>query len=242
MRAGGHSPWCAVSVLLLAFAVGGLALCFKLVSAHRQAAAVAAIRAIGGTVRYEYEVSPEGYWLEAEPPSYRGLTALLGVDLFCAVRSVDFPKGVSDHEVRHILHIPSVRAINLAYCYDISDEGVAYLARLPNLRVLDLYRNDLMERNNHIPDDFDLETQGRITDASLAHLSTSKTLEELHLMDNEFTDVGLTHLARVKSLREVTARSPRFTESGVVSLKKALPNAKVSVDITPSAVVTPVSP
>jgi hypothetical protein len=229
--------------MLFAATVGVLAFALTVNSARRQRTAIAAICEMGGTVRYEYEVDSDGSWLrDAEPPSYGGLTSWLGKDLFCGVRSVDFHKDVSDEEVRHILDIPSVREVNLAYCYDISDDAVAYVAKLPNLRDLDLYRNDPTESNNFTPEGYDLKAQGRITDTSLEYLSKSKTLEELGLWDNNFTDRGLDYLADLKTLREVDARSPRFTQAGIDRLKKALPNAKVSVDITPVQVPTAASP
>lgn len=226
----------AVTLALLAFAM-------MLNRAHRQRIAVAAICEMGGTVRYEYEVDSDGCWLrDAEPPSYWGLTSWLGKDLFCGVRSVEFPNDVTDDEVARLLDVRSVREVNLAYCYDISDDAVAYVAKMPNLRDLDLYRNDPSENFNWAPEDYDLKTQGRITDTSLEYLSRSKTLEDLGLWDNDFTDLGLDYLANLKSLRKVDARSPRFTQAGIDRFKKALPNAKVSVDIRPLVVPPPASP
>jgi Leucine-rich repeat (LRR) protein len=67
---------------------------------------------------------------------------------------------------------------------DITDQGVAHLARCPNLRILHLGGFELTDRV--------LETIGKLT-----------SLEELHLDSNKITGEGLRHITGLKKLRRL---------------------------------------
>lgn len=157
---------------------------------------------------------------------------MIGLDFFHDVYEVQFPKDVTDEDMRHIIDVRSVRAINLAYCFDISDKAIMYLTELPNLRSLRLYANDPTERNNFVPTNFDLSKQGQISDKSLDYIGRIGTLEELYLWDDDYSDAGLAHLSNLSRLRYIFLRSTRITEAGVTALQKSLPGTTVEADVT----------
>ncbi|HUG67584.1 MAG TPA: hypothetical protein VMM76_07525 [Pirellulaceae bacterium] len=221
-----------VGLSVLATCIGIGALSVRMLAAQRQAAAVKAIQQIGGIVTYDWEVDDTGTRIaNVEEPSLDGWRAVLGLDFFYDVYQVQFPKDVTDDGVRHIKDVRTVRAVNLAYCFDISDQAIQYLTALPNLRVLELYANDPIERNNFVPIEFDLTKQGQITETSLEYIGRIRSLEELSLWDDDYSDRGIMQLSHLPELRYVFLRSSRVTEAGIARLQQALPNTIVDADI-----------
>ena len=117
--------------------------------------------------------------------------------------------------------------VNLAYCFNISDEAVAHLRRLPNLQVLWLYRNDPEVHNSFTLGKIDLATQPRITDKSLEYLSTVSSLRELYLWDNDFSDRALLQLQKLKRLRTLDFRTRNVSPDTVRTLCIALPDTSI---------------
>jgi len=119
---------------------------------------------------------------------------------------------------------------------DLTDEGVATLAELPNLKSLTLYGGN-----------------PRVGDVGLATLSRSRSLEKLRLVNTDVTDDGLAALQHFPRLRDLTIACDvgRLSEkamhslaalehleklkvsghwiskAGLAELKRALPNCDV---------------
>jgi hypothetical protein len=101
------------------------------------------------------------------------------------------------------------RAVGVeAHGREFSDEGLALLAALPDLRGLSLLGT-------------------RTTDDGLAHLVRLRGLEVIYLEDTEVTDAGLNQFARMSSLSELRLSGGRITEAGLGRLRRTSPKLKV---------------
>ncbi len=92
----------------------------------------------------------------------------------------------------------------------ITDAGLKTIAQFSRLAALDL-------------------RQTRITDEGLQALSALKHLRTLNLFGTQVSDAGLKHLASLSSLRSVTLFQTQATNAGAATLKKALPQAVITV-------------
>jgi hypothetical protein len=203
------------AVLLLVLVVG-LALGWKVNRARRQRDAVAAIRAEGGTVRYDWErISPP---MERSSVPRTGPTVpvwigrLAGDDLF---QRADFVMVGGDASP-HLKDLPGLR--RLVVNDSLTDGQLADIGRLTSLRSL------------HLPWD------AGITDAGLAELVGLKDLSELALMGmmipedspGRMSDRGLEGLKDLPGLTHLfIINCPGITEEGVRKLKAARPNLVV---------------
>jgi hypothetical protein len=95
-----------------------------------------------------------------------------------------------------------------AHGREFSDEGLALLAGLPDLRGLSL-----------------LDTP--TTDNGLAHLAGLRGLEVIYLEETEVTDAGLNHFAKMSGLSELRVGGGRITEAGLGRLRRASPKLKI---------------
>jgi hypothetical protein len=95
-----------------------------------------------------------------------------------------------------------------AHGREFSDEGLALLVGLPDLRTLSL-----------------LGTQ--TTDDGLANLVRLRGLEVIYLEETEVTDAGLNHFARMSGLSELRVGGGRITEAGLDRLRRASPKLKI---------------
>ena len=93
------------------------------------------------------------------------------------------------------LVLPDHLALGIRASEDLTDTGLAHLARLKGLRALSL-------------------SGTRVTDAGLAHLSGSGTLLAPHLSATNVTDSGMAHLATLAGVRELSSNGTRVTDAG----------------------------
>jgi len=138
-----------------------------------------------------------------------------------------FSQNCTDKDLAHLQHLPTLREVNLAYCHHISDRGIQNLLRLPELKILYLYRN-----NPNWVDQFkygiDMSGQPRITDQSLETIAKIRTLKELYLWDNQFSDDGILQLRSLQHLEKLGVRSRSISEVAIAELKSALPNVIIT--------------
>jgi Leucine Rich repeat len=181
---------------------------------------------------YEWEYDRSGLKLRddfQESLEYR-LKKYIGVDYFYSVHQAHLHRSATDDDISKLSELDTLLEVNLAYCYNISDDGVAAIAGLKNLRKLYLYRNDPESHHNGIPFSFNLETQGRITDKSLLTISKLPNLEELYLYDNPgITDLGLDYLSQCKSLSILDVGGCNVSAKGARLLGQRLPNCKIDI-------------
>jgi hypothetical protein len=95
-----------------------------------------------------------------------------------------------------------------AHGREFSNEGLALLAGLPDLRGLSLLGTPT-------------------TDDGLGHLVGLRGLEIIYLEDTEVTDAGLNHFATMSGLSELRVGGGRITEAGLGRLKQASPKLKI---------------
>lgn len=102
-------------------------------TANRQARAVAAIRASGGGVRYEYNVTD---W-SARPTCSPWLLDIVGVDFLYKVVEVKWISryALTDDQLRHLQHLPDVKTLMLCGETDSSDalRWIGHMRRLEDL-------------------------------------------------------------------------------------------------------------
>lgn len=115
--------------------------------------------------------------------------------------------GFDDAGLAHLAKLKNLRELNLVNT-PITDAGVAHLARLSRLEVLTLSGTE-------------------ITDDALRQIRHLKNLRTLILEDTEITDSGLAFLAGLPRLEVVLLYRTLVTESGISRLKAALPHSLV---------------
>jgi hypothetical protein len=202
-------------VLTIAVAVPCSWLAVDMKAAREQHDSVEALAKMRGKIFYEWQFDADGNLLpNAQPPGPEWLRNLLGGDFFTTVVGADLANSVS-------------RLAN-----DVSDAGLAHLARLTQLQWLWLDRTKITDTGlvylkglTHLKILYLNDTQ--ITDAGLAHLAGLKQLEALVLDFTQITDAGLVYLAGLPQLQRLELGGTKVTDEGVRKLQQALPNCKI---------------
>jgi hypothetical protein len=176
--------------------------------ARQQAAAIASIHALGGTVMFDYQRDNQGGYDRNVPPTISASSAwlrrVLGEDHFRRVAVVDLnmsarsirPNGLVDAELAMFRDLPDVEIAELSNSPSITDEGLAHLAGLSKLKTLYLYNTGISGRG-------------------LRHLSGLQSLEALDVSNSPFTDEGIEPLRQFPRLRWLQLSNTRITDSGL---------------------------
>jgi hypothetical protein len=200
-------------------------------AAREQRDAVAAIRALGAWVSYDYTGRRIHYW--RLPPLAAGWPAppvspvpawarrLLGEDFFANVDEVGpvYPilsvppygyqhSPINDACLEQIGKLPRLVLLDLG-CSRVSDAGLRHLRGLTCLRYLNLERNR------------------DVTDGALAEIGTLTHLEVLDLDGTGVTDEGLEQITGLRDLRYLGVAAPGVSERGVMRLRRALPHCEI---------------
>ena len=124
-------------------------------------------------------------WLGHEWP-----VALLGVDYFAGVRSVDLDAPESPADLRHVARLKNIEFVNVRGP-NVTAAGLTAFEGLPNLRSL-----WIGNRGSHCSEPFKRPCcAARVTDVGLAIIGKRKILEYLYLNGTPITDAGLADLA-----------------------------------------------
>ena len=187
-------------VLTVAVAVPSSWLAVETRVAKMQEEAVAAIRELGSSVDYDWQVDANGRALQnAQPPEPAWLRNLLGDDFFEAVVDANLKEtDITDAGLAHLAELTQLRSLSLNDT-QIADAGLAHLVGLTQLQWLDLNGT-------------------RITDAGLAHLVGLTQLKELGLDKTRITDAGLAHVARLTQLKKLGLYNANITDAGLPHL------------------------
>jgi len=100
---------------------------------------------------------------------------------------------LTDRGMENISTAVQVERMSFHWADGITEAGLAHLARLSNLKMLDV-------------------SHAQLSDAGTLHLARIKGLESLEIDGKNLTDVGLTHLARFTNLRKLHATRPFFVD------------------------------
>jgi hypothetical protein len=169
-----------------------------------------------------------------------------------AARSSFSPGRVKDADLRSLKELHHLESLDLANCIEVTDDGLAALSGLVDLKELDLSRNpDILASwfSNANPNakltDAALVHVGalprltslvlsgnQITDAGLARLSGLGNLETLELDDTPVTDAGLQHLKGLKRLKALSLLKTKVTTEGAMALQKAIPGLVITLKDT----------
>jgi hypothetical protein len=144
----------------------------------------------------------------AEPPAGRDVAAWAAElggsttrDDAGRVVAVDLRASwVNDLGLQKLLAEPSIRRLDLSRTH-ITDAGLETVAKLPNLVSLDLRFCE------------------HITEAGVAHLKDSATLQRLDLRGTAVSDSGIAFLAQVGTLRALDIGSTQITEPALEALE-----------------------
>ena len=119
--------------------------------------------------------------------------------------------NITDLGLLRIAKLTGLEELSMVRISDITDKGLAHLAPLKSLKLLNL-------------------NSGKISDEGLAHLKALESLEELRLpYSKNISDEGLKHIAELSNLRklsvggfkpaDITLTGP-FTDEGLLHLSK----------------------
>jgi len=203
--------WVQFRLITVFVVVTGLCmwLAVRVNRAHRQRDAVAAIRALGGAVMYDYDFDAAGNQIRnAEPPGPAWLRRLLGVDFRNAATWVYLAGApTTDADLVHLRNLPKLNWLHVGN-KPITDDGLAHLAHCTQLESLDLGGTE-------------------ITDVGLDKLTSLRRLKMLDVGGTEITDAGARKLQNLEHLADLFVSRSRITMDGIEQLQRALPNLKV---------------
>lgn len=114
-------------------------------------------------------------------------------------------KDLTDEQLTSLIKAyPNLQVLNLSFCKQISDEGLASLAQLQNLQTLNL------------------SMCNKITDQGLAYLAQLKNLQILNLAAcTQITDQGLVSLTQLQKLKTLgLSGCYRIKDQGLKSLEQ----------------------
>ncbi len=148
---------------------------------------------------------------------------LLGVMVDQRITGIDANGQMTDTILAQITELDHVTRLHLAGSRQVTDEGVRQLARMPQLRQLDLSGTTVTDHGlevvRHLRDlrDFHMPWQRLVTDAGLAHLASCEQLESVDLMGTDTGDGAIRALVARPNLRRLkTGR--RVTDGGLAFL------------------------
>ncbi len=138
------------------------------------------------------------------------------------LRYVEFPQSLKDDDLRNLQNLTKLRNLRLG---NVTDDGVAYAARLTSVRSLDFSRSKVTDRTLLILSNFsklkELNLCGtQITDLGLTHIGKLNRLQMINLSNTEVTDIGLASISNLTNLKSIDLENCiRFQDAGLVCLR-----------------------
>jgi hypothetical protein len=199
----------SLRTMLLATTVLCVWLGIKVNAAREQRQAVAAVRALGGKVRYDYEIDPNGTYRNPGP-ELGWYELLFGVDLFNNVVEITVSAEEPDSKdygalLPHLRHLTHVRDFRIEHG-NFHDDDLRCLADLPDLEFLGFVDNP-------------------ITGEGFKYLTTLNKLEGVAVIGTTFTDAGAEAVSTLPHLKAIRFNNTNVTDFGVEHLK-ALPGLR----------------
>jgi hypothetical protein len=155
----------------------------------------------------------------------RGLGMLRGDDVYALSLS---KKAATDADMGRLAHLTGLRELHASKSHDVTDAGLAALAPLRRLRVLDLY-------GSAVTDDGLLPLSGmpelehlhlgrtRLNGRGLVCLAGLQRLRILSVEDTDVDDAAVRHLVALRALRRLALSGTRVTTWGLAELSAGLP-------------------
>jgi hypothetical protein len=136
-----------------------------------------------------------------------------------------------------LVHLAGLKKLGTLILPDtaLDDAGLTNLGRLAGLRRLYIGGGTYTDAGlAHLAGLADLKELGigspGCTDAGLAHLAGLTNLRTLNVYGPQVTDAWIGRIASMKGLRQVDIGGARVSDGAVEGLRRALPEAEVSVD------------
>jgi hypothetical protein len=209
----------------------GSALGYFILRVRTQAAAVAAIVSVGGSVRYDGEWFSGIYVSEARPQWWVDWKLEpLGPDWFLSVKAVilsDQRRGkIKDDIMPIVASLRSVEQLILNGTNGVTDAGLTYLAQMHNLHTIDLGFSGATAASLKSVKDLtklvklDMPTTN-VADDDLAYVENLKALEWIQFGSKctGLTDAGLAHLRHLVNLKTVSVGGCPITSAGLEHLR-----------------------
>jgi hypothetical protein len=201
--------------LLIGVTILSLWLGVRVIQAKHEREARRAIAPFARVVHYDFQFGTDGAFLpNAEPPWGKWLREALGDEYFCRMHTVLFSNDVTDSDllgIRDVLKDASVQSISLAPCQRVTNDGLASVSEIAELRKLDLRTTSVSNEGLRFLGGLGKlqELQlgglrslpGGVNDEGLRVLAKLPQLQALYLWGEGFTDSGLVHLKAVPDLR-----------------------------------------
>ena len=221
----------SLRTFLIVVTVCGAWLGWKLLAAREQLSAVATVRELGGSVKYDYEEGIIGPLLE--PP---WLLNLLGSDFFHNVASVNLYAHQSDRREFSKLFpllgkLPHLRRLSVE-AGAVHDDDLQYLSNLKDLKSLYLSKNQLsggsLKLLSNMPMLEYLFVDGNpIDDQGVEFIADSPTISSLGLNETSVTDACIPSLAKMHKLFYLNVSNTKVTADGIQRLKTLRPDMAI---------------
>ena len=135
---------------------------------------------------------------------------------------IDAHGQMTDETLERISHLHHVVALRLANSKALTDDGIEYLARMPQLRELDLSQTGVTDRGLEVLRNLpNLETLSlvltRVTDSGIEHLRDCHSLQRLNLMWTNTGDGAIRALAGKVRISHFWSGN-NVTDSGLAAL------------------------
>ena len=146
---------------------------------------------------------------------------------------LDHNYATTDAALKHIgEHLQSLTNLGLDRT-SITDDGLAFLATLKDMRGLNLTATKLTGSGlSHLATltsmDEMLLNETTVTDQNLKHLALIPNLQILGLFRTSITDAAVPHLARLEKLKRLDIRETKISLAGLEKLQAALPNTSIA--------------
>ena len=144
-----------------------------------------------------------------------------------------YPFYAFDEEVEHASVFPQLREVSLSYCYRISDKSLATIAKIENLRVLDLSYQTSSHAGNLAAAPYgklpSVEVVSKVSDVGLQQLCILKKLKKLNIAGKKFGQEAVLAIVRSCPLEELVVSKGTLTDDAIAGLGDTHPNLSVVV-------------
>lgn len=185
--------------------------------------------------------SPEAHRKEEDHRQKQAIAELesLGGEFsFRGTRGQDLVLNLSTIEINNeglanVADVHTLAVLNLYGNEKVTDAGLVHLAGLSNLQHLLLANTGITDAGMvHLNRLSNLRRLNvgytHLTGGGFEHLKGLAKLESLDLTGTQVTDAGLTHLNGLTKLHTLNIQGTQVTDAGVSELKKALPDCDIS--------------
>jgi hypothetical protein len=182
--------------------------------AREQARAVAAIKAVGGQVYYDYQFA-DWYNINysAKSPTPTWFLDAVGIDFVHEVDGVRFEQRITDDDLAALESLPQIRILWIQ-AGKITNRGLGRLGALTQLQSL------LISSTSEDSSGFD--------DSGLTQLRSLHGLRLLGILGTKISDNGLQSLKALVKLDGLLLCNTRVTRGGVQDLSKSIPKCSIT--------------